>query len=425
MPRSGDAHNAMSQAKGTDDSLGLPEHEPRDPRRRKARVQSLHHLNLDAIGGVECLFHDFIAASNSRWIAHNVFVTNKAIHKHLKIEIQEHAHSICYRKRWLGVRIPRFLRRGHELRSIAKVNPSVQVFWNQIGYHSDAPTIYYDHGASWTMDPRPSSRQFIENCHGVICCSKAAKRILELRLDIKNPIQVIRNPSRRGLDLNTASPKQLDINKPLRLGAAGRLIPLKGIALAIHATAILRAGGHDVQLSIAGSGNQKQSLEKLTRKLNIDRQVIFLGNLTDMPSFYRSLDIFLVPSLREPFGLVAGEALSFGCPVVCTRVDGLPEVVSHGKSGLCVPAQLPLSEYQLLGGSMHGLPKHVYDPERDSLSEPRAADPSDLANAIAQASQPDVFAQMSNAAIHAAQNEPPFSRYVDTIEQRICGTVNM
>ena len=138
----------MSQVKGTADSLGLPEHDPRDPRRRTGKVQSLHCLNLDAIGGVECLFHDFIAASNSRWIAHNVLVTNKAIHKHLKLSIQENAHSTCYRKRWLGVRIPRFLRRRHELRTIAKINPSVQVFWNQIGYHNDYPTIYYDHGAS-------------------------------------------------------------------------------------------------------------------------------------------------------------------------------------------------------------------------------------------------------------------------------------
>jgi len=73
---------------------------------------------------------------------------------------------------------------------------------------------------------------------------------------------------------------------------------------------------------------------------------------------------------------------------------------------------------------MPGLPKHVYDPERDSLREPRTADPSDLAKAIAKASQPEVFAQMSDAAIHAAQNELPFSRHVDTIEQMICGTMN-
>jgi len=56
-----------------------------------------------------------------------------------------------------------------------------------------------------------------------------------------------------------------------------------------------------------------------------------------MPKFWNSVDVAVVPSLYEPFGLVALEALACGVPVVATTAGGLKEIVEDGKSGLLVP----------------------------------------------------------------------------------------
>ena len=56
-----------------------------------------------------------------------------------------------------------------------------------------------------------------------------------------------------------------------------------------------------------------------------------------MPQFWNSVDICVVPSLIEPFGLVALEALACGVPVIASAVGGLKEIVVEGKCGLLVP----------------------------------------------------------------------------------------
>jgi glycosyltransferase involved in cell wall biosynthesis len=63
-------------------------------------------------------------------------------------------------------------------------------------------------------------------------------------------------------------------------------------------------------------------------------------------------------------------------------VDGLPEAVEEGISGLCIRPTLPLAEYRKLGGSLEGLPADVYDAATDALHEPRVVDPAAIAAAV-------------------------------------------
>src|SRR5699024_10361589 len=131
--------------------------------------------------------------------------------------------------------------------------------------------------------------------------------------------------------------------RPPALGVASRLVPVKAVCMALHVLAELRQRGLEVRLVIAGDGPERDGLRQLARALEIDDAVVFEGVIKDMSAFYTGIDVLLHPALREPFGVVAAEAGAHGCPVVCTAVDGLPEVIEHGVSGVCVPPTLALS----------------------------------------------------------------------------------
>lgn len=124
----------------------------------------------------------------------------------------------------------------------------------------------------------------------------------------------------------------------LIIGAAGRLEPMKGFEFLIDAAARLRQQGVPFQLKIAGSGQRRDALQALARSHGIEQQVEFLGQVTDMPAFYRRLSVFVLPSVStEGLPLVVLEAMAMGLPVVATRLAGAPEVIEDGRTGVLLP----------------------------------------------------------------------------------------
>jgi glycogen(starch) synthase len=112
----------------------------------------------------------------------------------------------------------------------------------------------------------------------------------------------------------------------------GRLVYEKGFQLALDAL-----GGpdgvvsrvHGVRFVVAGSGPHQAELEAQARRLGLSSRGTFLGWIGDeiLHSLYRTADLCVVPSLYEPFGLVALEAMASGCPCVVADTGGLREVV--------------------------------------------------------------------------------------------------
>jgi glycosyltransferase involved in cell wall biosynthesis len=78
-------------------------------------------------------------------------------------------------------------------------------------------------------------------------------------------------------------------------------------------------------------------LQGLARTLGVDNQIIFERIREDIPDLLQAMDIFVLPSLSEGLGMAAVEAMACGLPVVCSRVGGLAELVTHGESGLLFP----------------------------------------------------------------------------------------
>jgi len=110
-------------------------------------------------------------------------------------------------------------------------------------------------------------------------------------------------------------------------GTVGRLSPVKNHATMFDAFQRVTHELPNSFLLVVGDGELRQELETQCEFLGIARQVFFLGWRRDIPKVLKSLDVFLLPSLREGLPLALLEAMACGLPVVASAVGGIPEVV--------------------------------------------------------------------------------------------------
>ncbi len=119
----------------------------------------------------------------------------------------------------------------------------------------------------------------------------------------------------------------------------GRLVYEKGAQILIEAIPYITRIADDVFFVIVGTGPMREELERRSIELGVRDRIVFTGFVTDqeLHALYNAAYIAVFPSLYEPFGIVALEAMSIGKPVVVSNVGGLSEIVEHGKNGLKVP----------------------------------------------------------------------------------------
>lgn len=126
---------------------------------------------------------------------------------------------------------------------------------------------------------------------------------------------------------------------------AGRIQPIKGLELLLHAIPYL-PDGRTVKLVVVGGNagetdNEMRKMTSLSHQLGIEHRVEFAGPVEHgkMPLYYNAADICVIPSYHESFGLVAVEALASGTPVVASKVGGLATIVKDGETGYLVDKQ--------------------------------------------------------------------------------------
>ena len=144
---------------------------------------------------------------------------------------------------------------------------------------------------------------------------------------------------RNGIDMTRFAPSPARDGAVTRgpiIGTLARLIPSKGIRILLDAIPHLLQKYPEALLLVGGGGEEQEALERQARALGIADRVVFVGPVQDPRDFYRRLDVFVLPSLDEAFGLVVLEAMAMGLPVIGTRVGGVPEVLTHGVNGWLV-----------------------------------------------------------------------------------------
>jgi glycogen synthase len=129
-------------------------------------------------------------------------------------------------------------------------------------------------------------------------------------------------------DLDTLRSRFADPDERLVL-LVGRLVYEKGFQLALEALPGLVERLGNVRFVVAGSGTAERDLRRQASELGLDPYGTFLGWIGDdvLHSLYRIADLTVVPSLYEPFGLVALEAMASGCPCIVADTGGLREIV--------------------------------------------------------------------------------------------------
>jgi glycosyltransferase involved in cell wall biosynthesis len=185
----------------------------------------------------------------------------------------------------------------------------------------------------------------------IIVISEAVKRRFHW---IKNPKKLVVIPN--GVDIKRFNPSSIKIEdlkkefgfkkEDFVIGTVGQLIPWKGINYLIDAFYIVRKENPEVKLLIVGdevprgSGYRKK-LEEMVNSLDLKDEVVFTGFKEDIPEIMGVIDIFVLPSINEPFGRVLIEAMSMEKPVVATKGGGVPEIVVDGVTGILVPLKDP------------------------------------------------------------------------------------
>ncbi|MEK7390456.1 MAG: glycosyltransferase [Elusimicrobiota bacterium] len=130
------------------------------------------------------------------------------------------------------------------------------------------------------------------------------------------------------------------------VGAAGRLDRQKGFATLISAMDRIRTA--PVRCLILGDGPERARLESLVRQFGLQASVTLAGEQGESASWLSAFDIFCLPSLWEGLPNSVLEAMAIGLPVTACAVDGVPEAVEDGKTGLLVPAENPEALSQAL-----------------------------------------------------------------------------
>lgn len=137
-----------------------------------------------------------------------------------------------------------------------------------------------------------------------------------------------------GVNIELFEPrKQSNKNNIIKIGIVKKLEKIYGIDLLIQAFHGLGHLGRKCELHIVGEGTERGYLIELS---NNSENIIFHGSIpnSSVPKFLSTLDIFVIPSRSEGFGVAAVEASSCQLPIIAANVGGLPEVVINNLTGL-------------------------------------------------------------------------------------------
>ncbi len=145
-----------------------------------------------------------------------------------------------------------------------------------------------------------------------------------------------------GVELERFSPGEGRVREELRLDGSETVLLFvsmdfkrKGLDYLLDAIAILKSRGVGLKLVVVGKDGKK-TYQKKVRKLGIGNSVFFVGEVSNVEDYYRSADIFVLPTRYDPFANVCLEAMACGTPVITTVNNGASELITESVDGYVI-----------------------------------------------------------------------------------------
>jgi len=280
---------------------------------RVLRVRPYHLVSRDFISGILQL---------------NLTMLEKAF----SLLRQGESYELIHAHDWLVAYASRAVKHALQLPLVATIHATE--YGRNRGLHTDEQRYISD--VEWWL---------AYEAWRVICCSRYMHHELQRVFHLPDDkIEIVPN----GVEPSQFRVSRQDASMRSRFAAAdekivffiGRLVQEKGVQVLLEAAPRVLAAAPKTKFVIAGKGAMLESLRGQARQLGIESKLYFTGYIDDLTrnALYQAAMAAVFPSLYEPFGIVALEAMAAKVPVIVSDTGGLAEIVDHGVDGLkCYP----------------------------------------------------------------------------------------
>ena len=189
--------------------------------------------------------------------------------------------------------------------------------------------------------------KYSRTCHGVIALSQSVRQVLLAAGVPDSHIEVIVPGIEMPAELPDSDQRAAArarwgfSNDNFVIGHAAAFTSEKGQDVALQAALLLAPKLPRARMLLAGEGPERSQPAMVDLMRRSSGMAQLPGFVDDLNQFYASLNLFIMPSRSEAWGLTALRAMAFGVPVIASNVGGLPEAIEDGKSGWLVPPESP------------------------------------------------------------------------------------
>ena len=197
------------------------------------------------------------------------------------------------------------------------------------------PVVYSEHGIPWpALRTAPEIGRELNGARRIIAVSQAAARATREVCGAAAPVDVIYHVVEGAAEKR--APRAAD--GPLVFGCAGMLRPPKGHIHWIESMPEVLRQAPECRFVVAGDGSERDMLQAAAQRLGVRPRVEFLGHVpnADLRAVLRGWDVFVLPSLEEPLGIVVVEAMAAGLAIVATAAGGVLDLVRDAETALLV-----------------------------------------------------------------------------------------
>lgn len=333
----------------------------------------IHQLSLSDVGGVQRSFLlYFLYSLKKNDFRHLIYSMNNLIKEF--IELKSYHHNL--RRSFVA-----------KLQFIYFLVSSKYIihFYNNLGsplinklirYIPCSNIIFHERGSAWNFKGSNLSvyKRNASKAKIIIANSNASKLMLVNRFGISSSkIKVIYNGF-LSKDSNFAKHNFCRYSEKLSIGYIGRLEAFKGVHSFINSGKMMP----EYDFFIAGKGTLGEKLKNLAKN---SKNIYFVGGVKEPLNFISKMDMIVVPSIREPFGNVIIKSGYCEKAVIASNVDGIPEIINNGHSGILITPDQELSLNEE-SNEISLIPEFTINPITKSLQKPKELDPEKICKAI-------------------------------------------